>query len=287
MTSPTYAIGKFAVTTIRRRPRVAAPMISQLLFGEPVVTTRIDQAFSHVRCCDDDFEGYVRNDQLLSVDRAVFERQRDEPAYNLDLYSTILGEREGVPITFGARLTDFDGLRLRHGGKIFNYSGQAVLSGDLRTEAELLIRLARKWLHVPGLQAGRTPVGVDAASLVQLLFRLIDVKLPRVAGAMVTAGRPVDFMVQTQLGDLAFFDNRRGTVDHVGILLADSTILHVYDRVRIDAVDHFGIFNYELGRYTHRLRIVKRLLPDGERSTELMSRQERTQGQTSTQIAIF
>ena len=287
MTSPTYAIGRFAVTTIRRRPRVAAPMTSQLLFGEPVVIIKTDRAFSHVRCCDDAFEGYVRSDHLILVNQETFLRQRDEPAYNLDLYSTVLGEREGVPITFGARLTDFDGLRLRHGDKTFNYSGQAALSADLRTEAELLIRLARKWLYVPGLHAGRTPVGIDAPSLVQLLFRLVNVKLPRVAGAMVAAGRLVDFMVQAQLGDLAFFDNRRGAINHVGILLPDSTILHVYDRVRIDAVDHFGIFNNDLGRYTHRLRIVKRFLPDGERPTKLMTKLQRTQGQTPTQMAIF
>ena len=29
-----------------------------------------------------------------------------------------------------------------------------------------------------------------------------------------------------------------------------------------DVLDHFGIFNRELNRYTHQLRIVKRLLPD-------------------------
>jgi hypothetical protein len=32
--------------------------------------------------------------------------------------------------------------------------------------------------------------------------------------------------------------------------------------VRVDKLDHFGIFNKELDRYTHQLRIVKRLLPD-------------------------
>jgi hypothetical protein len=32
--------------------------------------------------------------------------------------------------------------------------------------------------------------------------------------------------------------------------------------VRVDKLDHFGIFNRELNRYTHQLRIVKRLLPD-------------------------
>lgn len=259
---PTYAIGRYAAAAIRDKAHPNAALTSQLLLGEPVVVLSRDKTRARIRCCDDDFEGYVRYDQLLEADERTFRLQRDKPAFALDLYSTILGQRLGQPVTFGARLPEYDGIRLHLGGERFSYSGQAALAEDLRTDAELLIRFARRWLFVPQLSGGRTPTGVDAAALIQLVARLINIKLPRTAAAMSHHGRAIDFVVQAQPADLAFFDNRKGQIDHVGLLLPDSRVLHVHDRVRIDAVDHYGIFNFELGKYTHRLRIVKRLLPD-------------------------
>ena len=285
--NPTYAVGRYAAAALRDRPRPDALLLSQLLFGEPVRLLESIGAYAKVSCSDDGFEAWVRADQLLAVDEPTYREQCDAPAFNLDLFSTILGNNEGVPVTFGARLTGFDGLRLRHGRRVFNYTGQAVLSADLSTNAQLLLRLARKWLYVPGMQGGRTPAGVGPAALLQLLFRLIDIKLPRSAAKMVQHGDLVDFVVQAQVGDLAYFDDRRGNVNHVGLLFPDSTILHVHDRVRIDAIDHFGIFNYELGRYTHQLRVVKRLLPDDNKPGILKSKEERLREGPVNQLAIF
>lgn len=257
-----YAIGRYTAAAIREKPRATTAMTSQLLLGEPVEVLQKDKSYWHIRCSDDNFEGFVRADQLLEIDERTFRHQRDKPAFCLDLYATLLGDYMGLPVTFGARLPEFDGIRLTLAEQVYNFSGQAVLAEDLRTDAELLIRFARRWLFVPQLYGGRTPTGVAAAALVQLVCRLVNIRLPRTAEAMSHHGRIVDFAIQAQPADLAFFDNRKGQIDHVGILLPDSRILHVHDRVRIDAVDHYGIFSHELGKYTHRMRIIKRLLPD-------------------------
>jgi len=284
--SDSYALGRFTAAAIRSHAREKSEMISQLLLGEPVIMIEPGKKFCRVRCVDDDFEGYVRTDQLLGADERTFRLQRDNPAFALDVWSSILGEQVGLPVTFGARLPEFDGMRLRHGGRTFNYAGQAALSEDLRTEAELLIRFARRWLFVPGLVGGRTPTGVDPAALIQLVARLINIKLPRTAEAMSNHGRMVDFVIQAQPADLAFFDNRKGHIEHVGLLLPDSKILHVGDRVRIDAIDHYGIFNNEIGRYSHRLRIVKRLLPDMDLPNVLLKKRAKVDKDES-QMAIF
>jgi len=282
-----YATGRYTAAAIRARPKVRAEMTSQLLLGEPVIILDPGKTFTHIRCVDDDFEGYVRSDQLLAADERTFRLQRDNPAFALDLYALLLGDNLGLPITFGARLPEFDGMRLLHGEQTFNYSGQAVLSEDLRSDADLLLRFARRWLYTPQLEGGRTPTGVDAAALVQLVCRLINIKLPRTAAAMSPHGRMIDFVIQAQSADLAFFDNRKGEIVHVGLLLPDSRILHVHDCVRIDAIDHYGIFNYDLGRYTHRLRIVKRLLPDRDVPNVLQRKRPKTEELDASQIAIF
>jgi len=84
----------------------------------------------------------------------------------------------------------------------------------------------------------------------------------RDASQQVTQGRTIDFLEQCESGDLAFFDTGKGQIGHVGIILPDCHVIHASGKVRIDKLDHFGIFNKEQNKYTHQLRIVKRMLAD-------------------------
>ena len=72
-------------------------------------------------------------------------------------------------------------------------------------------------------------------------------------------GNVVDFLAEAKLGDLAFFDNAEGKITHVGIMLNNEQIIHASGRVKIDRIDNQGIYSEEQKRYTHKLRIVKRL----------------------------
>jgi hypothetical protein len=46
------------------------------------------------------------------------------------------------------------------------------------------------------------------------------------------------------------------------MLLEDQQILHASGEVRIDPLDHNGIYNRQRQKYSHKLRLIKRLLPD-------------------------
>jgi cell wall-associated NlpC family hydrolase len=50
-----------------------------------------------------------------------------------------------------------------------------------------------------------------------------------------------------------------GDIIHVGIIIEPGKILHASGHVKIDKLDHNGIFSEEQGIYTHSLRIIKRL----------------------------
>jgi hypothetical protein len=95
-------------------------------------------------------------------------------------------------------------------------------------------------------------------------------------------------MEQCQIGDLAFFDNGKGQITHVGIILADCHVIHASGKVQVDKLDHFGIFNREVNRYTHQLRIVKRLLPDLPEERIVETAAEITEGpETDSQGSLF
>ncbi len=281
-----YAIAQFTAVALRAKARDNSELLSQVLFGEPLRILQAGRQWTLVQCAEDGFEGYVKSNQILEVDELTFLQQKNNPAFALDLFSPILGEQFGIPVTLGSRLPAFDGLHLHLNGKRYAYSGQAAMSQDIQASPELMIKLARKLLFVPYLCGGRTPTGMDAAAFIQLIARIVNITLPRTAATQVQYGRTVDFVIQCQSADLAFFEDTKGNVDHVGLLLPDSRILHVYDRVRIDAVDHFGIYNYELQKYTHRLRIVKRLLDDMDVPSVLREKRDRLT-KDEKQIAMF
>ena len=79
-------------------------------------------------------------------------------------------------------------------------------------------------------------------------------------GQQAKKGTTLSFLEECQPGDLAFFDNAEGAITHVGIVLDDFHIIHASGRVRVDGLDHSGIYNAELGRHTHKLRVLKRII---------------------------
>jgi cell wall-associated NlpC family hydrolase len=98
-----------------------------------------------------------------------------------------------------------------------------------------------------------------------MLFILMGIYLPRDASQQAEEGDPVELLDLSEPGDLAFFENAEGRIIHVGIILTrseedDLRVAHSSGRVRIDKLDHNGIFNAAAGVYTHKLRMVRRVL---------------------------
>ena len=120
-----------------------------------------------------------------------------------------------------------------------------------------------------------------------MVYKIAGVRLLRDAAQQVSQGRLIDFMEQCQSGDLAFFDNGKGHITHVGIILPDCHIIHSSGRVRIDKLDHFGIFNRETNRYSHQLRIVKRLLPDEIETPKSVVESAKNEDELSAQSLLF
>jgi cell wall-associated NlpC family hydrolase len=124
-----------------------------------------------------------------------------------------------------------------------------------------LVDYAFSYLNAPYLWGGRTPFGIDCSGFTQMVYRMCGYSIPRDASQQVKKGETLSFLEECQPGDLAFFDNPEGAITHVGIVLEDFNIIHASGRVRVDGLDHSGIYNVEVNRHTHKLRVLKRLLP--------------------------
>ena len=82
----------------------------------------------------------------------------------------------------------------------------------------------------------------------------------RDAKDQATQGQVLSFIEESEPGDLAFFDNEDGAITHVGIIMNDYNIIHAHGKVRIDKLDHSGIYNVDSKIHTHKLRVIKKIL---------------------------
>jgi hypothetical protein len=257
-----YAACQVSIAPLRAHPSDKSEMVSQLLFGETVEITDSKDGWRHVVCAWDGFVGWVDAKQVRTLTPSEYDDYREHSSVNLSLVEGLMAADHFIPLTLGAALPRYDGLRCQLGDLSFQFSGPVVTPDQAPRTGEWVAKIARRYLHAPYLWGGRSPFGIDATGFTQMVFKIAGIRLLRDAGQQVTQGRPVDFMEQCQLGDLAFFDNGKGDIGHVGIILPDCYVIHASGKVRIDKLDHFGIFNAEQTRYTHQLRVVKRLLPD-------------------------
>lgn len=258
-----YAICPISIAPVRTGSSNSSEMVSQLLFGELAeVLEAKGRQWVKVRCAYDNFVGWVAGNQLKAITPSEFERFQHHYAHSLELYHPLMAEDHYIPVVMGAQFPGFDGMRFRLDDTYYTFSGQAVFPESIEARPEFVLKIARRYLNAPFLWGGRSPVGIDASGLVQMAFKLAGYALPREASQQIYMGEPVGFIEQAQPGDVAFFENKAGRISHCGIILSNNEILHAYGSVRIDSLDHYGIFSKAQGRYTHSLRLVKRLITE-------------------------
>ncbi|WP_235299417.1 C40 family peptidase [Portibacter marinus] len=264
-----YAICTVAVASLRSKPSHAEEQVSQLLFGEQAhILDRKGKQWLKVSTEWGGYIGWVPALQLYRIDKKDFEKNLEGQAMALELVQGALGRNHSVPICIGSTLNRFDGMSFRMPDGKMTYSGQALLRDAVEMNNERLVKLGMKYIHAPYQWGGRSPFGIDGSGLIQMIYKLAGIRIPRDASGQIRAGEIVDFPSDAMPGDLAFFENAKGQIVHVGLITEESQILHAFGKVRLDYFDHHGIYNSELGKYTHKLRIIKRIDVGSERPSE-------------------
>ena len=214
----------------------------------------------------DQYVGWIDQLQHTPVTPEYFAawNAQDHPRV-LDVVQTVSDADARIPVLLGSRLPFFDGMTLQLGARTLFFNGAATNPAappEPARQVQLLRKMGLLYLSAPYLWGGKSMFGVDCSGLVQQLYGLVGVPLRRDACQQIEHGQPVDFVTQSRLGDLAFFDNAEGRIVHVGMVLDDGLILHASGEVRLDPLDHNGIYNRGRQVYSHKLRLIKRLLSE-------------------------
>ncbi len=119
---------------------------------------------------------------------------------------------------------------------------------------------ALRFMNSPYIWGGRIPSGIDCSGLTQLAYKIAGEPLPRDSWQQAEKGIEVSFIDEANPGDLVFFDDETGKISHVGMILSRGLVIHASGRVRIDSIDHQGIFKAEINDYSHHLRTIRRIM---------------------------
>jgi len=254
-----YGICNISIAPLRAIAIDSSEMVSQVLFGETFEIIEQDKEWSKIRLTFDTYEGFIDNKQFTEITKELFLKLSSEKQYHsgeiIDFITNDNDELTTIPL--GASLPFYESSKIRINNNSYRYDG-AVLS-EIKVKSDIA-KTAFLYLNTPFLWGGKTPFGIDAAGFTQMVYKLCGHSLLRDAKEQATQGEVLSFIEESEAGDLAFFDNEEGEIIHVGIILNDYHIIHAHGKVRIDTLDHSGIFNADLQKHTHKLRIIKKLI---------------------------
>ena len=255
-----YGICLLPAVPLRREPNDRSEMLTQLLFGETARIFERNQKWLSVETDLDQYPGWIDAKQLEIVSESEYERILGSPVWlTQELLSPLEAVGQGkMAVPACSSLPGWQNGSFSIGERTFRYDGNVRRFSE--GTGGQLIEDSLRFLHASYLWGGRTALGMDCSGFVQNVFRLNGINLPRDAHQQATLGKQVSFLSEAVPGDLAFFDNPEGAIVHVGILMDSQTIIHASGRVRIDTLDHHGIFNAEMKAYSHQLRLIRRMV---------------------------
>jgi cell wall-associated NlpC family hydrolase len=254
-----YGICNLSIISLRLEPSDKSELVSQILFGEHFKVLERRSKFSKIRLEFDNYEGWVDNKQYIDITEEVYINiSNSDQILAGELIDFISDSNKSLtPIPLGSSLPFYENSLVRIDSESFNYEG-STLSGI--SNKENLINTAFMYLNTPYLWGGKTPFGIDCSGLTQMVYKLCGYKLLRDASQQAMQGEVLSFIEESEPGDLAFFDNSEGDIVHVGIIMKDNYIIHAHGKVRIDRIDHSGIYNIDTHRHTHKLRVIKKII---------------------------
>lgn len=226
-----------SVSPIRAEVSEKSEMTSQILYGETCEIIKTEGLYSKIKMDFDGYEGWVNS--------SVLKKENSEISKNL------VTQNYGVfDLPEGRNL-------LSLGSEVAFETENFVDNNNIR---ESLVESAKKFINVPYLWGGRSYFGIDCSALVQLVYKIHGIALPRDADKQAELGEARDFVEESEPGDLAFFEDETGFISHVGLVLSPFELIHASGKVRIDSLDFSGIYNAEKNKHTHKLRMVKTVI---------------------------
>ena len=242
---------------LRSGPTHRSEMLNQVLFGERYrILDQVDHWLKIVTEFDN-YTGWIDKNHLQhSPD--------DDTTHGFVLNRSLLcykPDKTKMILEAGCEIynPDFEMNTFTAGNTVF--SATSGFSKAFISTGESLSDTAMRFINSPYIWGGRIPSGLDCSGYTQLIYKIHGKPIPRNSWMQAEVGETITFLEETMPGDLVFFDDDPGgNISHVGMMISRSLVIHASGRVRIDPIDHQGIYKQEAGGYSHHLRTIRRVV---------------------------
>jgi hypothetical protein len=259
-----YGIVNLSLICMRAEPSHRAELVNQMLFGEPYEVLEQKGDWLRVNTCFYPYEGWIDANLYKPFSEKSYQEYMNSPrevvSFGHDWMTHCLPDAPFM-IFLGSQFPKSKEPIFRLGGVTYQLT-YPPLQRMTGAPYQRLLKSASILVRAPYMWGGKTIAGIDCSGLTQVCFQTIGITLPRDASQQALIGDSIDFIGEAREGDLVFFDNEDGKITHVGIIYGPGKVLHASGSVRIDQIDQHGIHSYELKKYTHKLRLIKRIIPD-------------------------
>lgn len=247
----THGCCHLSLVPVRESASDQSEMVTQLLFGDVFEILENKKKWVKIKNAFDEYEGWIDAKQFLSIESEQYEEQKDLLLFcSTDLVEYVQDDKNHLlPIVIGSSIGG-----MKHLGFQFD-----LQHNNGQVQKEKIVSTALLYLNSPYLWGGKSLFGIDCSGFTQMVYKICGIKLLRDAAQQSQQGQSLSFIEEAKPGDLAFFDNDEGQIIHVGIIMKNNYIIHAHGKVRIDRLDHTGIFNPEIKNYSHKLRVIKQL----------------------------
>lgn len=240
-----------SLVPVRESASDQSEMVTQLLFGDVFEILEKTPKWIKIKNAFDDYEGWIDHKQYLSISAEHFQKQKEQLLQcSTDLVEYVQDKNNHLmPIVIGSSVYGMNDLG-------FEFD---INQNDVKVNKQNILSTALLYLNSPYLWGGMSPFGIDCSGFTQMVYKICGIKLYRDSSQQALQGSSLSFIEEAKPGDLAFFDNEEGRIIHVGIMMKNNYIIHAHGKVRIDRIDHTGIFNNDIQNYSHKLRVIKQI----------------------------
>jgi cell wall-associated NlpC family hydrolase len=243
---------------LRAGPSHRSEMLSQVLFGEKYNILDKTGHWLKIETQFDNYQGWIDSNHLQHTE----DNDKDKSPGRVLNRSLLCFRNDDTKLVLEAGCEiynpDFDNRKFTIGNNI--YTTDNKFNNSYLATSDSFADLAMKFINSPYIWGGRIPSGIDCSGFTQLVYKVRGIAIPRNSWQQAESGTNVSFIDESMPGDLVFFDNERDRISHVGMIISRGLVIHASGRVRIDTIDHQGIFKHEIGGYSHYLRTIRRIV---------------------------
>lgn len=245
--SADWALPHISVANVRTEPRHGAEMSTQALMGTPLkIVDSLDGGWFKV-VMPDGYEGYIKDNSLTLLNDDDMrhwrhaERVMVTSPVEVKMYADKLRNEVVTDLVTGDILEVIDDGRLRlPDGRTGYIDGDVTSLDSLQSDdtPAAVVKVALAQMGTPYLWGGLSNKGMDCSGLVKLAYYSIGVITLRDASQQATTGIVPDGKLSA--GDLIFYGNKLGRINHVAIYEGNDSVIESAGRVMRTHINDAG-----------------------------------------------